>query len=190
MSRGFVMVFALLLAACSMRSAIDTFTSDQDRAFAHEMVNRLRAGDSAWLEPRFSRELWTMSAEPLARAPALFPSEPGETEIVSANVSTEISGGVSLRERGFTLVTTGGGQWTVTRFRTVSRGGPDEVVQWSVTRQHHPPVELQLMEGWDRALVWLRILGPLTLLAIVGLIVWLVRRNRYARDSLMGQRRD
>ncbi|MGQ0558996.1 MAG: hypothetical protein ACT4OE_05335 [Sphingosinicella sp.] len=188
MLRGIVIALLLLLAACSLRSAIETFTSEQDRVFAHDMVERLRAGDTFWLEPRFSHELWAMSTVPLARAPALFPREPGETQIVSAQVSTDISGGISRRERGFTLVTSGDGQWTVTRFRTLSQGGPDEVVQWSVTRQHLPPIELQLMHGWDRALGWLRILGPLALFAVIGLIVWIVRHNRRGRDPLMGRR--
>lgn len=188
MPRGLVVVLILLLAACSLRTAINAFTSEEDRAFAHEMVERLRAGDVAWLEHRFSSDLWVMSAAPLARAPALFPREPGETQIVSAEVSTDISGGVSRREIGFTLVTTSEGQWTVTRFRTLSQGGPDQVVQWSVTRQHLPPVELQLIEGWDRAAAWLRILGPLALLAVIGLIVWLVRRKHGGHDPLMGKR--
>ena len=188
MPRGIVIALLLLLVACSLRTAIDTFTSEEDRAFAHDMVERLRAGDAAWLEQRFSRDLWARSATPLARAPALFPREPGETEIVAADVSTDISGGISRRQLGFTLVTAGDGQWTVTRFRTESRGGPDEVVQWSVTRQQVPPIELQLIEGWDRALAWLRILGPLALLAVVGLVVWIVRHNRRGRDPLMGAR--
>ena len=48
----------LLAAACSMRSAIETLTSPEDRAFAQEMVTRLRSGDEAWLQRHFDPALW------------------------------------------------------------------------------------------------------------------------------------
>ena len=45
--RALVLILVALLAACSMRSALNALTSEEDRAFAHQMVERLRAGDSA-----------------------------------------------------------------------------------------------------------------------------------------------
>ena len=185
--RHLVLLFLFLLGACSMRSAIDALTSPEDRAFAREMVAHLRSGDEAWLQQRFHPDLWAESGKRLAGVPQLYPGVPGTTEIVGFNVSTNISGGRTERNKEFTLVTHGGGRWTVTGFRTFSAGGPDQVVQWSVVPHSSPPPELAVIEGWDSALPWVWGGLAVALLAASALIVWLVRRSRRKRDSPMGQ---
>jgi len=187
--RNFALLLLLLLAACSMRGALDALTSEEDRAFAREMVSRLRSGDQAWLQQRFAPELWTESGKQLAQVPALFPSEPGATELIGFNISTNMTGGRTERSKEFTLVTHGGGRWTVTSFRTFSTGGPDQVVQWSVVPHSARPPELAVIEGWDAALPWVWGAMAVTLLAVGGLIVWLVRRSRRRHDPLTGQGR-
>lgn len=188
--RHLVLLAALLLAAaCSMRGALDALTSEQDRAFAREMVTRLRSGDQDWLSRHFAAQLWAESGKQLGAVPALYPAETGETELVGFNVSSNVSGGVTRRSKEFTLVTHGGGRWTVTHFRTYSDGGPDRVVQWSVVPHSTPPPELAFIEGWDAALPWIWGMLAATLLGIAGLVFWLVRRSRRRRDPLAGQER-
>jgi hypothetical protein len=179
----------LLLGACSLRGAIDALTSEEDRAFAKEMVSRLRSGDEAWLQQRFQPELWARSGKQLGEVPSLFPSEAGTTELIGFNISTDMSGGRTERNKEFTLVTHGGGRWTTTSFRTFSDGGPDLVVQWSVVPHSAPPPGLAMIEGWDAALPWVWAGLAVTLLAVIGLVVWLVRRSRRRRDPLAGQGR-
>jgi hypothetical protein len=186
MRHWLTVLLTLLLAACSMRQALNVVTSEEDRAFALEVTEKLREGDASWLQERFSGDLWAMSGTELARAPSLFPRIRGETEIVSAEISSQISAGMTARERAFTLVTSGEGEWTVTRFRTFSDGGPERIVQWRVTRHRSPPPELLLYHGFDRTMRWLAIAGPALLLAAIALIFWLLRRSR--RDPLMGSR--
>ena len=176
----------LLAAACSMRSAIETLTSPEDRAFAQEMVTRLRSGDEAWLQRHFDPALWAESGKQLAQVPSLYPAEIEETEIVGAQTSTNMAGGRTERNKEFTLVSHGGGRWTTTTFRTYSNGGPDRVVQWRVTPHDQPPPELTMMETWDSMVPWVWTATLIALGALVALIVWLVRRSR-RRDPLMGQ---
>ena len=177
----------LLAAACSMRSAIETLISPEDRAFAQEMVTRLRSGDEAWLQRHFDPALWAESGKQLAQLPSLYPAEVEATEIVGANVSTNMSGGGTTRNKEFTLVTHGGGRWTTTTFRTYSDGGPDRVVQWRVTPHEQPPPELAMIETWDSMVPWIWAGLLIGLTAVAALIVWLVRRSRRRRDPLMGQ---
>lgn len=185
--RHLILVLLALLAACTMRSAIESMTSEADRAFAREMVERLRSGDSAWLQQRFDPELWQQSGKQLGAVPALFPNEAGETELIGFHVSTSMNAGRTERTKEFTLVTHGGGRWTVTNFRTYSSGGPDRVVQWSVTPHSEPPPQLAVMEGWDRAvpIIWAVLVA--VLIGFAALVVWLVRRSQRRHDALKGQ---
>jgi hypothetical protein len=100
-----------------------------------------------------------------------------------------MNNGRTEREKEFTLVTHGGGRWTVTTFRTYSSGGPDQVVQWSVMPHTSPPAELTMIESWDKVVPFIWGILILFLLAMVTLIVWLVRRSRRRRDPLAGQAR-
>lgn len=181
------LVLIVLAGACSLRSAMQAMTSPEDRAFAQAMVDHLRRADSAWLEPQFDPQLWAQSGKRLGQVPAMFPTVPGTTEIVSFSTSTNMTNGRTERDKAFTLVTHGGGRWTVTQFRLHSTGGPERVVQWSVVPHDTAPPELTMMEAWDRALPWFWG-GLLFVLAVsVGLIVWLVRRSRRRRrDPLEG----
>ena len=155
LSRSLFLFLTALLAACTMRAAINTMTSEEDRAFAQAMVDNLRHGNSAWLQQHFRSDLWDESSKQMSGVPAMFPREAGATEIVNFSVSTNMSGGTTERNKEFTLVTQGGGRWTVTRFRTYSSGGPDQVVQWSVVPHTSAPPELAVMETWDSIVPWI-----------------------------------
>lgn len=176
--RHFFLLLFLLLGACSMRTALDALSSEQDRAFAQEMVSRLRAGDRAWLERHFDPELWTRSREQVASAPALFPEIGGKTELIGFNMSTNIVDGRTQRSKQFTLATEGGGRWAVTSFQTYSTGGPDRVVQWSVAPHSERPPEVAMIEAWEAVVPWVWAGMAAVLLAMTALIFWLVRRSR------------
>lgn len=181
--QALVLAMLALLSACSMRSALNSMTPEQDRAFAHEMVAHLRSGDEAWLRQRFRPDLWEESAKQLAGVPALFPAETGTTELVGFESRFNSAGGRTEREKNFNLVTHGGGRWTVTSFRTYSDGGPEKVVQWSVVPHASEPTELAVLNGMDAALPWIWGGAIAVLLLALGLIVWLVRRSGRKRRA-------
>ncbi|WP_162806264.1 hypothetical protein [Sphingosinicella terrae] len=186
MRRILLCLLAILAGACSLRGALETMTAPEDRAFAQEVVERLRRGDQAWLQRHFDPELWAQSAKQLPQVPSLFPADAGTTEITSFQTSTSVANGATRRERRFTLVTHGGGRWTVTSFQTYSVGGPDRIVQWQVVPHETAPPELRMLDAVDRALPW--IWGGLLFLvaAIAALIFWLMRRSRRRRDAQSG----
>jgi hypothetical protein len=186
MRRIWLTLLVLVIGACSMRGAIETMTSPADRAFAQEMVTRLRSGDQEWLERHFHPDLWAQSGKQLAGVPAMFPQAPGETEITSFNTSTSMTNGRTERRREFTLVTHGGGRWTVTSFRTFSDGGPDKVVEWRVVPHSTEPPELVVLNAVDSALPWIWGGVLVFLLGTGALIVWLVRRSRRKHAAQTG----
>lgn len=185
--RQLLLLVLLVASACSMRSAIDALTSPEDRAFAQEMVTRLRSGDQAWLEAHFDPQLWSQSAKQFGEVPSLYPAGEAETELIGFNINTNMSGGRTVRNREFTLVTHGGGRWTVTNFRTHSEGGPDRVVEWRVTPHEQPPPELTMIETWDAMVPWVWAGIVLVLAGVGALVFWLVRRSRRRHDPLTGQ---
>jgi hypothetical protein len=181
--RAILLAVLALLGACTMRSALDTLTSPEDRALGREMVEHLRRGDAAWLQSQFRPDLWAQSSKQINQAPALFPNVPGTTELVSFSISSSRSGEATERSKEFMLVTYGRDRWTVTRFRTFSTGGPDQVVQWSVTPHTSPPPELTLLKTWDAAVPWIWAGLTVLLLSIGALVVWLVRRSGKRRQA-------
>jgi hypothetical protein len=185
--RCFFLLVFLLVGACSLRGTIDAVTPATDRAFAQQMVLRLRKGDGAWLQRHFAPELWTNSGGQIGAAPALFPAEAGTTELIGFNISTNMTGGRTERSKAFTLVTHGGARWTVTSFQTYSTGGPEQVVQWSVVPHGSIPPELATIEAWERALPWVWAGLALILLGGGSLIFWLVRRSRRKHDPWAGR---
>ena len=184
--RHFILLTLLLLGACSVRGAIDAATPQTDRAYGQEMVSRLRSGDRVWLQKQFTPELWAESSENLRSVPAMFPKETGKTEMLGFQISTNMTNGRTERSKNFTLVTEGGGRWTVTNFSTYATGGPDRVVQWSVTPYRTKPPELAMLDSMDRALPWVGAAFLFVIAGLGGLIFWLVRRSRRKHDPWAG----
>ena len=184
-----LLAIILSLGACSMRSAMEKMTSEEDRAFAQEMVTRLRQGDAEWLQARFDPQLWAQSGKEVAGAGQHYPAVPGTTEMVSFSTSTGTTNGAYQRTREYSLVTHGGGRWTTTSFTTHSTGGPDLVVSWRATPHDREPTELTMLNSIDNALPWIQA-GMVAVLVGAGFLVfWLVRRSRRRRrDPLEGQR--
>jgi hypothetical protein len=187
--RFFALVFVLLLGACSLRGAMNAMTSPEDRAFAQAMVANLRSDNEAWLERHFDPDLWAESGKRLSEVPALYPSAPGPTELVSYSFNSSNIGSASAeRTQEFTLVTEGGGRWAVTRFRTEATGGrPARVVQWSVVPHATEPPELAILKTMDKAVPWIWGGVIVMLLLVAGIVVLIVRHNRRRRDPPIGQ---
>ncbi|HKR24986.1 MAG TPA: hypothetical protein VJS15_06990 [Allosphingosinicella sp.] len=185
--RFWVLLLVGLLAACSLRGAMNAMTSEEDRAFAQAMVDNLRTGNHAWLEQHFDPALWQESSKQLAEVPALYPPVPGTTELVAYNFQSNNLGSGAQRNQEFTLVTEGGGRWAVTRFKTFAAGGAaPRVVQWSVVPHATEPSELTMLKAMDRAVPWMWGGAGFVLLLIVGIVWLIVRSNRRKRDSPIG----
>jgi hypothetical protein len=185
--RHLFLLMLLVLGACSMRGTIDAVTPAADRAYAQDIVWRLRKGEPAGLLRSFTPELWVKSNAQIAAVPSMFPTEAGTTELIGFNISTSMADGRTERSKEFTLVTHGGGRWTVTRFQTYSDGGRDLVVQWSVVPHSAIPPELAVIEAWDNMLPWIWAGLAVILLGGGSLIFWLVRRSRRVHDPWAGR---
>jgi hypothetical protein len=183
----FLLALLLLLGACSLRGMIDAATPAADRAFAQEMVSRLRKGDRPWLQRHFDPELWENSHETLGAVPPMFPAQAGATQLIGYTSSTNMANGRTERRKAFTLVSDGGGRWTVTTFQTYSAGDAERVVQWSVAPHDTIPPELAMLDAWETTMPWVLAVFAAIVAGGAGLFFWLVRRSR--RSTIPGPAR-
>ncbi len=191
MSRVHALFLVLLafLGACSMRSAIDAFSSPEDRAFAQNFIDRLRSGDTKSLEVSFEPQVWRESASQLGQARRLFPSGRGTTELIGFQFSTNMTNGATRRTKDYTLVTHDDAHWTTTVLRTQSEGnGPQRIIGWNVNGGSEMPAAYRQFQTMDNMARGFWIGGLVVIVFIVGLVIFLIRRSRRRRrDPLMGQ---
>jgi hypothetical protein len=185
--RAILLLLALLLGACSMRSAIDALSSPEDRAFAQDFVAKMRRGDVKSLEPVFDPGVWRESEPQFAGAPRLYPPTEGTTELIGYQFNTSSTNGVTTRVKNYTLVTHDASHWTTTVIQTRSdRNGPDRIVGWNVNGGPEMPPLYRQYQSVEAAIPWIRGGAIVALLAAIGLIVWLVRRSRRKRAARQG----
>jgi len=179
-----ILLFAGLLAACSMQGMIETMTSDEDRAMVQEFVDNIQARDSAALQAMVDPDIWKGSAGQFDQAAAMFPEGESETQIIAYRVHTSDLGENARTEKEFTLVTTDEASWTTTTISTLRDGGPQLITAWNVENTSERPADLETMETVGKVFMWMGIVALLFFGGIIALVVFLVRRsNRKKRNA-------
>jgi hypothetical protein len=178
LSRALLLALLLLTGACSMKAAIEKLSSPEDRAFARQFVDDVRRGNDKRLEFEFDPELWTKSATQLPKARPLFPKGEGETRLIGYHVSANFTNGAGSTTKEYSLVTSDNSHWTTTTLVTLAQGGPARIVSWNVQGFAEPPPEVKTYDSLEAAAPWIQAGAVVLLLAMAGLIWWLVRRSR------------
>lgn len=182
--RALWLVILLVLGACSMRSAINSLSSPEDRAFAQDFVQKMRSGDSKSLQSAFDPGVWQQSAPQFAQARSFYPPTPGTTELIGYHIATNTTNGATTQTKDYTLVTHDDSHWTTTVIRTQSNGGaPHRIVGWNVTGSREMPDLYRQYQAMESAIPWFRAGGLVVVLAAGALIFWLVRRSRRRRQA-------
>lgn len=180
---AFILLFAGLLAACSVQGMIETMTSEEDRAMVQAFVDNIQARDSAALEAMVDPEIWKESAGQFEQAAAMFPDGDSETQIIAYSMHSSGLDAGARTEKEFTLVTTDETRWTTTTISTLQDGGPQRITAWNVESSSEPPSDLETMETVGKVFMWAGIASLIFFAGIVALIVFLVRRsNRKKRE--------
>ncbi len=182
--RALFLIAFFVLSACSMRSAIDSLSSPEDRAFAQDFVAKMRSGDSKSLQSAFDPGVWQQSEPQFAQAASFYPPTPGTTELIGYHIATNTANGVTTQTKDYTLVTHDRSHWTTTVIRTQSSGsGPHRIVGWNVNGSREMPDLYKQYQAMESAIPWLRAGALIVVIAAGGLIFWLVRRSRRRRQA-------
>ncbi|HEX8194503.1 MAG TPA: hypothetical protein VF552_16565 [Allosphingosinicella sp.] len=188
--RSLIALAALLAAgACSLETAINAMSTEQDRQFAQDVVANLRSGNEQWLAAQWDESEWARRRGDVKRFSRLLADVPGPPRLVAYRLNSSIAAGSgTTRSQGFALVTEGPGRWVTTRMETVERsGGPRRIVRWDVAASAERPPELAMFETSEKAVPFLWGLGALALAGLVATVWGYVRYRRRKRETAAGR---
>jgi len=184
LGRWLLVLGALTASACSLETAINAMTSAEDRQFAQDFVANVKSGNEAWLAARTDPQLRADIGAGLKQAAAAIPPDPSTTRLVAYHVATNsVAGGASTRRQRFTLVTEGGGRWSVTEFETLAEGGPARIVAWRVMPRATRPPELEAFELSERMVPWIWATLAGLAAVLVGILWAYLRYRRRKREA-------
>lgn len=171
------------LGGCSFQAALDKMVSPERQKELVAIGERFCI-DPASIKSQLHPEIAT-SVE--AAAPALpreCPDGKASWQLASYNWKTNVTSGLKEQQEEVVLVGTGKGKWTTVSLRFYGRNdAPMQIAEWNVLGSATKPPALEFVEQFEAGVKALRIGGPIVLLAIGGLIFWLVRRHRAKRAA-------
>lgn len=188
--RGLIALAVLLAAgACSLETAINAMSSEEDRQFAQDVVANLRSGNEQWLAAQWEESAWSQRQGDVKRFGALLRDTPGAAKLAGYQVNSSTgSGSGSSRSQAFTLVAEGSGRWVTTRIETLHRnGGPRRIVAWNAAASDVRPPELAMFETSEKAVPFLWGLGALAVAGLIAIVVGYVRYRRRKREAVAGR---
>lgn len=180
---GSVAMLVAALGGCSFQAALDKMVSPERQKELVAIGERF-CSDPASVKSQLHPEIAT-SVE--AAAPALpreCPDGKASWQLASYNWKTNVTPGLKEQQEEVVLVGTGKGKWTTVSLRFYAQNdAPMQITEWNVLGSKVKPPALQFIEQYEAGAKALRIGGPILLLAIGGLIFWLVRRRRAKRAA-------
>ncbi|WP_447930079.1 hypothetical protein [Sphingopyxis fribergensis] len=172
------------LGGCSFQAALDKMVSPERQKDLVATGERF-CTDPPSVKSQLHPEIAT-SVE--AAAPALpreCPDGKASWQLASYNWKTNVTPGLKERQEEVVVVgTTGKGKWTTVSLRFYAQNdAPMQITEWNVLGSAAKPPAIQFIEQYEAGVKTLRIGGPIVLLAIGGLVFWLVRRRRAKRAA-------
>lgn len=180
---GFAALLVVTAGGCSFQTALDKMVAPERQK---ELV---AIGEHFCTDPAsVTRELHPEIATSVqAAAPALpreCPEGKATWQLASYNWKTNVTPGLKERQEEVVVVGTSKGKWTTVSLRFYAQNeAPLQITEWNVLGSATKPPALQFIEQYEAGAKALRIGGPIVLLAIGGLVFWLVRRRRAKRAA-------
>jgi hypothetical protein len=171
------------LGGCSFQTALDKMVAP-DRQKELVAIGERFCTDPASIKSQLHPEI-AVSVE--AAAPALpreCPNGEATWQLASYNWKTNVTAGLKERQEEVVVVGSGKGKWTTVSLRFYAKNeAPLLITEWNVLGSATKPPALQFIEQYEAGAKALRIGSPIILLAIGGLVFWLVRRQRAKRAA-------
>ncbi|HWW58466.1 MAG TPA: hypothetical protein VN047_16350 [Sphingopyxis sp.] len=172
-----------LLGGCSFQAALDKMVEPERQREIISVAERICTDP-----PSVRSELHPEIANTVEAAIPVLPREcPGsgaKWELANYSWKTNVAPGVKERQEEVVVVGTGKGKWTTVSLRFYAQNeAPMQIAEWNVVGSATKPAALTFIEQYEAGAKAMRIGGPILLLAIGGLIFWLVRRRRAKRAA-------
>lgn len=173
----------LTLGGCSFQAALDKLVSPERQ---QELV---AIGERFCTDPenmtRFLHpEIASSVAEAAPALPRECPDGQARWQLASYNWNTNVTPGRKQRQEEAVVVGTGRGKWTTVSLRFYAENdAPLKITQWNVVGSTTRPAALEFIDQYEAGAKTMRIAIPIILLAIGGLMIWLIRRQRAKRAA-------
>jgi len=171
------------LGGCSFQAALDKMVSPERQKELVAIGERF-CTDPASMTSQLHPEIASSAADAVPMLPRECPEGKATWQLASYNWKTNVTPGLKERQEEVVVVGTGKGKWTTVSLRFYAQNdAPMQITEWNVLGSATKPPALEFIEQYETGAKALRIGGPIVLLAIGGLIFWLVRRRRAKRAA-------
>ena len=176
-------VAVVLLGGCSFQAALDKMVEPQRQREIISIAEHICTSPSsvrAELHPEIAN---TVDAA-IPMLPRECPGDGAKWELANYSWKTNVAPGVKERQEEVVVVGTGKDKWTTVSLRFYAQNeAPMRITEWNVVGSATKPPALTFIEQYEAGAKAMRIIIPVVLLAIGGLIFWVVRRRRAKRAA-------
>jgi len=166
------------LGGCSFQAALDKLVSPERQKELVAIGERFCA-DPAGVKSLLHPEIANSAAEAAPMLPRECPEGKAMWQLASYNWKTNVTPGLKQQQEEVVVVGTSPGKWTTVSLRFYAEnGGPMQITEWNVLGSKTKPPALEFIEQYEAGAKTMRIALPVLLLAVGGLVFWLVRRHR------------
>lgn len=176
----------VVLAGCSFQATLDKMVSPERQKEIIGIAERF-CTDPKSTASLLHPEIAGTAAEAAPLLPRECPEGPATWQLASYNWKTNSTNGLSQEQEEVVVVGEAKGKWTTVTLRFYAENdAPLKIVEWNVLGSATRPEALVFIDQYEAGAKVMRIAVPLILLAIGGLIFWLVRRNRAKKRNPAG----
>jgi len=166
------------LGGCSFQAALDKLVSPE-RQKELVAIGEGFCTDPAGVKSLLHPEIATSTEEAAPMLPRECPEGKATWQLASYNWKTNVTPELKQRQEEVVVVGNSRGKWTTVSLRFYAENdGPLQIAEWNVLGSKTKPPALEFIEQYEAGARTMRIALPAVLLAIGGLVFWLVRRHR------------
>lgn len=174
---------SVALGGCSFQAALDKMVEPARQKELLAIGERF-CTDPAKLTSLLHPEIASTVVDAAGLLPRECPDGKASWQIANYSWKTNVTPGLKERQEEVVVVGTGQGKWTTVSLRFYAQNdAPLQIAEWNVVGSATRPDALTFIDEYDAAARTMRIVGPVMLLAVGGLIIWLIRRRRAKRAA-------
>lgn len=180
---GLVGSMALLASGCSFQTALDKMVEPARQKELLAIGERF-CSDPASLTSQLHPEIASSATDAAPMLPRECPTGKASWQIASYNWKTNVTPGLKERQEEVVVVGISQGKWTTVSLRFYAQNeAPLQITEWNVVGSATRPPALEFIDQYEAGVKAIRIAVPILLLAVGGLIYWLIRRRRARRAA-------
>ncbi|WP_332819511.1 hypothetical protein [Sphingopyxis sp.] len=172
-----------MLGACSFQTALDKMVEPERQREILSIAERI-CTDPPSVRAQLHPEIASTIDQAIPVLPRECPGDDAKWQLANYSWKTNVTPGLKERQEEVVVVGTGKGKWTTISLRFYARNeAPLQITEWNVVGSATRPAALEFIDQYETGMKTLAIAIPILLIAIGGLVFWLIRRQRAKRAA-------